>query len=615
MIVLKMRKPFLYNLFFIPYNGFMWVSTVSISTGYTAPTEYQTLGYSFDEYNTTRLELGQVYIDNVEYTNANSITACESLEFSWYFDTGNQKLYVHGDHTKRLQSCDFDSLQIQGYSSDAVFYDSNNIKYLPLVLSSTTISDSVDRLEYEKMSFISNSVTFDNSEGDFDYTFTTPVPGADVNILYISQDDLDAGKNTLTPVYTGYVESEDIDGTNYIVSVADKREQLNSLYPKTFFNSTDYPNIDDDLIGDLIYEGYGDQPSWPAFCTNGAVTTGDVTYKYSTDGTALNAVYVLDDDSVWQEVTPTASDAEACTFTLSSTDGRDSSDNPREAKVDCYLRSQTNPADIIADLLYRSNGYTFIQDFYNIYDWSDERALLSDVSFGLKEQDELFTFFESLQSLSTVGFIFRVGVSGKFVIKVDDITRAVCCDVPYIHNLNDTRDVTTDFTKYATSVVINYNKNEQADTYDSVTLDTYYDETFSTYRIEKEETFTSGLMSLEDATIKGNAILKDYKKARSSHKIILDGIIPAPLLDVYKYDSSMYIKGVKVREYAGIVKFKVSDYEFDFDNEQTTLIGYDISEIVSKGTEVLTQGYMYGSYMYGDTAYYGLTETFQPEVG
>lgn len=613
MIVVKLRKPFQTPISFLPERGFMWRGIVAFP-GYTQPAEYDS-SFDFETgLNQTPTEIGNVYIDNVLYTNTPSEASCAATEKTWYFNPSTQEIFIHLDHTKRMDSSDFDPLQVLGYSSGQVFYDSNNILFEPRVLSNPRITDKVDRFRFQKMSFVPNTLEFDNSKGTFDITFTNPVPGADVNILFISDKDLREGKKTLTPTYTGFVESQKVTDGRYIIKMADKREQLNGKFPNTFFDSTTFPDMETKFIGDLIPEGYGALTGVPAFSVNGTLTSGDVLYKYATDGTVITTVFVLIDD-VWTAKTPTAEDAVNCTFTLSAADGRESSGRYRQTKVDCSLRAEENPADIIDDMVFRYLGFQFNSDFYNIAEWGTERALLEDISYYIPKRLPFFELVEPLQSASVLRFIFRPDAMGKFTIKVNDITRAVSKEYQYIDNLNDNRNVDTNFVDYATSVNVGYDKDQESKVSQVEIVDTFKEETLDVYRFEQELNIETLLPGQAEAIEAGEALLTDYKKARDLHTIIIRGIIPQPLLDVLIYDSSVYINGVKIREYAGDVKFKIASYRHDYELEQTILTGYDINDIISKGTSITTQGFMYGDAGYGDGFYYSPTTTYEPEAG
>jgi len=606
MIIVKLRKPYIVQLYWVPITEWLWESVVSIPEIYSPPTEYTTLGYTFDEYNIIDVEIGNVIVDNIPYTQTASISASQLIEKSWYFDITGQRLYVHPDHTKRLDSSEFDTLQVNGYSDHGVFYDINNTLFEPFLNSSIRIRDNVDRLRFQKLSLTTNTLTFDNTTGEFDFAFVTPVPGADVNILYISDEDVKEGKKDLTPIYTGYTSGQTITSDTYTISLEDKRGQLNGKFPENVFSASDFANIEDKFIDDIIPEGYGDNIGIPAICTNGKLTSGDVTYKYAESGTALDTVYVQIDD-VWTEKTPTAFDADECTFTLSASDGRESSGRYRKAKVDATLREETNPADILQDMIFRYTGFDFNSDYFNLGEWASEKEYLSDVAYFIDKKEEFFKLIQPLQNGSNYNFIFRVDAEGKFTIKVDDIERAASGAYMSIDNFSDKRQVKTDFVQYATAVNIQYSKDIELDKYQVETVDTFKQVTLDTYRLEQELDFETLLTSQADAIEKGGIILKDYKKARDEHTITVKGIIPQSLLDVYIHDSSIYIDNEVIRDYAGEVKLKISSYDLDFDNNLTTLTGYDISDIIGDTPDGYTQGAMFGTDTHGVLWFQGST--------
>ena len=588
MIIAKIVKPFPYDLYWAPYNDWLWKAIVSISSDYTPPAEYTTLGYVFEGYNTATTEIGQVFVDNIQYTQTSSIASCTAIIKSWFFDIPTQTFYVHPVHSVRMDSSDFDSLESNGYTSETVFTDSSGFVFKPYLTSDITIADSADRGVYQKMSFVSNTLQFQNQinydhVGEFDYAFVSKVPGADVKIFYISPEDLASGKTTLTPLYTGFVESEKITRDTYTIKMADKREQLNGKYPNTYFNTDDYPDMDNKVAGKLISEGYGDLTGVTAYCTNGGLTSGDVTYKYASDGTVLTTVYVYDKDAeTWEEVTPTSSSATDCTFTLATGDGRDTNGRYLKAKVDCTLREQKTPSQIIADMITRYLGYPFNSEYFDFGSWTDEGSLLGNIAVLFDKRDNFFKLIEPMQTGSTVPFIFRVNENGKFKIIVDDIAREISERYQAIENYNDDRTVSTDFTQYATDAVINYAKDWDSGDYQSTTYDTYKSETLDTYRYEQELEFDTYLTNPTEAAIRAEINLKDFKKARPKHTIIIRGVLDKiGLFSVVNYDSRIGDRG-----YAGNVKIKTNSYKYDLKNNLTILTGFDISDIISKDSTV-----------------------------
>lgn len=577
MIVLKLRRPLLTNTQWMPYSPFTWTNTLSFD-GYTQPADYSA-DFDFETGLPTQdVEIGNVYIDNAEYEEAPSLAACVTDEESWYFDQPNQKIYVHVLHSKRMDSSEFDTLKIVGYCSEEFTYDSNGIEYKPLIDSRFKLNERADRLTYEKMSFVSNSMSLLNHTGEFDQYGDTPTPGADAELLYIPTEDLMADGNVFTPLWTGYAKSDKFSGDKYRIKLQDKREQLNIEIPSTVFDSVDFANIDSDTEGLTIPEGYGEVKGASAYCTNGTVTTGNVNYKYATDATAITTIYVKTDDS-WNSVTAVSTDATNGEFVLSATDARDSSGNYKECKTDSTFRNIKDPADIMADMIYRYLGDPYSSEYFNTTQWESEQAYFEDVCLYMGEGKPFFDYIETLQTSSVYNFYFRVDGSGKYTFKCDDINRAVSKTYLAI-DIIGTPKAERDFEDYATSVVIKYNEDQESGMASSVINDDYEETTYDTYRFYQKKTFTSGLTSETHADSKALLIAEDYSKARLQISFRTRGIQMDEIYDTINIDTSQYIDGVKVREYLGERKIKITGVSPDFEDETTTLTGYDITEVV-----------------------------------
>lgn len=623
MIVAKIQKPFLTPLRFMPDQGFVWVSRVAY-VSYTQPTEYSS-DFDFSDVNQIALNITEVYIDGEGYFNASSEAICRATEKSFYFSAGTQEMFVHLEHTKRMESSVFSANQIISVTNDGVFYDENNFESLPYLKSGFSLSDSVERFVFGKMGLVSNTLTLDNravldntdplsdSEHVFDYLIDSVVAGSDINILYISSEDVAAGKKTLTPLYTGYIIETNINEDDVSIRLEDKRGQLNVKLPTDTFTVATYANIEDKYIDKIIPVGYGDVNNAPAFCVNGTVKTGDVLYKYAADGTSLTTVQVNDND-VWTTVTPTASDATAGTFTLATGDGRDSNGNPLECRVIARLRDMDNPADIIVDMLFEYTGAKFDIASFDTVEWAEEAALLDDIFFYIDKKEEFFKHVEKLQGSTTLNFRFSVDGGGKYSLKVDDITRAITQEIPAIDVISDLNQIETDFTDYATSVQIEYNQDLSSEQYSQIIRDDYYDATFEKYRFNKELEFKTWLKTEALAIEKGQNTLKEYKTARPLITFEVDCINCGELLDVVTVDLAKYDGITKTRDYAGPRKLKISSKSMKFEQERTIFKGYDISDIVSKGTEVTIQGDLYGEFLHGNRLF-GSSGTYIPEVG
>lgn len=603
MLIAKYRRPYIETINFLPYSPFVFRSDVTF-VGYSQPSIYSAVDFDFTspDLPSEEIDISQVFIDSLAYTSVASIPACVALEQSFFFDFGAQQLYVHAKHDSWIVSSEFSLQQTIGYSTDGVFYDERDVEYLPLIVGGLTITEEADRLVYDKMAFNKNSIALDNGSAEFDQYIQNPVPGSDVNILYISTEDVLREKTALLPVYSGYIDSDEFSISEYVTSLSDKREQLDTSVPVGFFTAADFPLATDKTIGKPIPEGYGDIKGAPAFCTNGSVLTGNVTYKYASDGTSLSQAYVKIDGE-WTPVAVASSDPASGTFELSATNGRTSQGRPRAAKVDARLRDISAPGEIMKDMILRYLGRPFTSDFFDISQWNEEASGLADVYLHMGERKKLFEYLEELQNASNYGFRFFVKPSGVFSLKKDDITRPALETIFSFDNVSEERESSRDFTQYATTVRVNYNKDISDDNSEFTIDDTYKEETFDEYRVENDVVYDSNLTSLSDAEDKAGRIALDFSKARAVVSGEVDGIQVFELFDVITLDTRIIDENnVVQREYFGIINIKVSAVVYDFALERTTIRGYDVTDVNPAVLSKYDQGFAAGEHAAGDYA-------------
>ena len=169
---------------------------------------------------------------------------------------------------------------------------------------------------------------------------------------------------------------------------------------------------------------------------------------------------------------------------------------------------------------------------------------------------------------------------GKYTLKVDDIERAVSKTYDYVDIISDSLKITRDFEEYATSVRVGYNADQESEKASEVVSDSLSDQVFSEYRVYQERTYSSNLNNSTDAQNKADRIALDFSKARNQVSFVIEGIEYRQIYDIITVDTSKYIDGVKVREYMGIRKLKLSGIRWNFGIERTELTGYDITDIV-----------------------------------
>lgn len=586
MIIGKIRKPYPYKLYSLPDGGFVWKAAVSIPS-YIQPTDYDADDFDFSDVNQTAVVIGNVYIDGIRYTSQITEAECRAIEKSWHFDDSAQELFIHIDHTKRLDGSDFDTAQIFGHSSETVFYDEDDNEYLPFIASNLKVVEEADRLVYNKITFPEQTLKLDNRNGDFDDFYDNPTPGSDVEYKYIPSEDVYNGKNSLIDIYVGYVNDDELSRDDYSLTVKDKRAQLSDTWPQATFTIDDYPNIENDIAGDIIPDGYGVVEDFyiPAICVNGTLTTGDVEYRYAIESFKLYTTYeagklYVDIDDVWTEVTATF-DHITGSVSTSDTNARDSSGKVRDAKV--INVGLHGDGTVFASLKYILDlaGFPYNSEKWDTAKAEEEAAeyLTASTFFYMGEEKELYEYIEELQGGGEYGVRLNYGADRRWSIQCDDIHRAVVAEYKAIDNVSDVVTVPRDLTEYATSVEVEYAYNVYDDSYSSVIDDSRKVDIFNIYRVYQAKTFTSMLIGETAATERADIIAEDYAVARGQISFTLNWIQPHLIYDVVTIDTSVYNKGVKIREYLGVRKIKISRIEYDFNNETTTLTGYDISEV------------------------------------
>jgi hypothetical protein len=277
MTILRLRKSVTSNVTFTPDYGGVWRVKIAIQN-YEQPDRYDADDFDFSDVNQTAPDdIGNVFIDGTKYTSVDSLLECrENLEV-FYYNRVNQILYVHVSHGRRLDSSNVNVQETFGFSSSRVFYDSEDNEYLPLISGEIEIDEEVDRLVWNTMTFPEQEIEMDNRMGTFDVYFDKPTPGANVEISYISDKDVEDGKTEYTQLYVGFVQDDDFSKTTYSVTVADLRAQFTALFPVNVFSSDDYPYLDDDMDNEAIPDGYGPQTGIPATCTNSTLVGPSMT--------------------------------------------------------------------------------------------------------------------------------------------------------------------------------------------------------------------------------------------------------------------------------------------------------------------------------------------------
>jgi len=365
-----------------------------------------------------------VFVDvTTRLAKAASRAALAEGEFFW--DDATKLLYVWlagGDPPDAHQ---LTIGRLQGFTDrDVVYID--DLLYLPLVVAVPNITVKQDLSGYDKPAFISGTVELNNVGGDLDYLVDESVFGNDLSVANLDDADVVEGNASRADLqYLGafYVEEPALGLRSVRLGVKDLRAAENVSVPGATFNQTDYPDLEDDRVGDPIRLIYGAVREAIAIPLSGGLSSGAVDYKVAQEMTDLGDVYTLQDD-VWTAVVPTASDDAAGEFTLAEADARNASGGLYECKVvDCVGIAVTYAPDVIKDLFSRLRGIEYDASAYDTDEWEAEEVRLATIGVVFDEETTLFAAIQKVQNGASAGFRFEFLSDGRRTIRVDDWRR------------------------------------------------------------------------------------------------------------------------------------------------------------------------------------------------
>lgn len=230
-------------------------------------------------------DVGSVLVDNIQLAEALTLLDCSDNEGTFYWDGSN--LYIHiigGDspfiHTVLLGI-------VFGYSRCGFTPVSSKVFYPGRIISLPSISQARDPLYWGKLQYTGGSVQLNNGDGYFDLI------GEDYNI-YGNQARIELGFEDLPladyeRLFTGFVESVDVDETGLSLSFIDKRKQLTKPITYTCTAKNAVEAIQEILLDNyaIPYNGiYYNTAQWEAAIEDAL----DVTINMQTAESAIKVI-------------------------------------------------------------------------------------------------------------------------------------------------------------------------------------------------------------------------------------------------------------------------------------------------------------------------------------
>ncbi len=437
-----------------------------------------------------------------EVDEAVSLAACVATAETFFYDgdevTGGT-LYIHMPSTATVGSF-ITCADERGFSLkeaqelDGVAYDPRIMKAVPLVIEA-------DSRKIGKMTFKDQKVLLANPDTVLDTFIRQPIPGTEATLILFDDQVPDSLR-----FYTGVIQGDTSTIIDTQFNLLDKRRDENAPAPSEYFNSTDFASAPENTLDKLIPDGYGPLKGIKAYPIDNGVT-----FKYAQAATTLSAVYYKDDDS-WVSTTFTATDTANGIFT--TTNGKNSSGNIREIRVDATLRSAVNPGDIIKDLVLRYQGISYDADHYDLTEWAAEAAKLADVALYMDKEKDLYTWIEKLQGGSDYLFIYQITGEGKRTLRVADIDRTPAGTIQFYKNKDVKLQISRNYSEVSALMRVNYDEDRRLETWQSYIDDTRQEYVNRRYGTNVQESEDSLLTSAADAQTRAEKFMDDRSDVR-----------------------------------------------------------------------------------------------------
>jgi len=187
------------------------------------------------------------------YSEVFSINDVKTTNKSWFYDSSTTEFYVHFDLFNPPEYFVYVALGVAiGFTDKADQISDNyfeDVYYNALIKSVPSISKKKDPLFFGIVEFSGGSVSFKNNSGYFDNFANLDLYGQPVRI-FLTFEGLPYSE--ALKVFTGKVGPFSHDSDVFTLKIEDIRKFLSRSLPVNEFNLTDYPDIDDSLIGTPI---------------------------------------------------------------------------------------------------------------------------------------------------------------------------------------------------------------------------------------------------------------------------------------------------------------------------------------------------------------------------
>lgn len=482
-------------------------------------------------------DIGSMKVAGVDYTHVTTFDDLHLQEESYLYDLDTTKLYIHFlDFHQPVNDWAITRIligQTTGYfdkidSVNGAYFDGRYFE--PRLKNVPAISKSKDPTFFGLHKFQGGNVTFNNLDGHFDKF-------RDANIfrqparLKLGFDTLPYSEYWQGPGY--YIENYQRDFKQFTLKLQDVRKALSMPIPPNVFKKADYPYIDDENVNKPKPILYWKKRNIPLVCLN--QTQSASTYQFFVCDTQFHPVTAV--TTVYVDGTALTSGQWSVNLNtgIVSISSTYCGENLDAVTADVTGANISNSLAIIKDMMYNYGNIAFIPANYDTREWNIAQANGREVGLYINEQIEMSKAIEQCCVASDTLMFSKDG--GKYSARNYDENRTPTRRI-YFDEWMDEPQISIDWDKFLSSIIINYDKDETEDKFKSYLNTAYEDEVFNRYKSKKSLTIETILATEAGAMAKSETIMKLSKyipeivkrKVKTQHIDIeiMDFIITSP---------------------------------------------------------------------------------------
>lgn len=440
---------------------------------------------------------------------------------SFFWSQGQQILYFHLPHTENPFSVVLISGLSEGFSDVRLVYI-DDVEFLPMLVSTPTISQQQDIENYDMLAFVTGLIEISNQDGSLDGLIDQPIYGNSVLLYYLPGNESNYTGDDLQPLASLFVEDYDLSTTQLRLRARDRRKSQNIVIPSLRFSSADYPDALPEIINEVVPVIWGQPREIPAIVTNGELTAGNVKYRAGLLLTDIGTVQIETTSGTWETATPVNVNLSTGEFELVE---RDSSGQPYPTRLVSPIGIQiTRLTDIIKDINDRYLSATYNSSNYDTGEWELEELAISTGALYLDRESTVFQVIREIQNGANVGFRYEILPDGRRTIRVDDEGRTAVgfVDKVLIQNRNNLTVETNSRTLIA-EVVVKYGLSYQSGRWLRVIDDGSADDVLSIYQQKPRREYDSLLQTEALAQEKALYLRERFDRIRGIGRFILMG--------------------------------------------------------------------------------------------